>query len=157
FHFPEKLIPLMILNALEGKPLPVYGDGMNVRDWLHVEDHARALVKIVTQGVPGRSYNVGGRSERTNIAVVERICEVLDELAPTHHPHRARITPADDRPGLGRRYAIDATRVEGERGWRPQVDFETGSAATVARYLENRDWWEPLRGVYSGERLGLRK
>lgn len=157
FHFPEKLIPLMILNALEGKPLPVYGDGMNVRDWLHVEDHARALVKIVTQGVPGRSYNVGGRSERTNIAVVERICEVLDELAPKNHPHRDLITFVDDRPGHDRRYAIDATRIEVELGWRPQVDFETGIAATVAWYLENRDWWEPLRGVYSGERLGLMK
>jgi len=155
-QFPEKLIPLTILNALEGKPLPLYGDGLNVRDWLHVEDHARALVAILTNGRPGETYNVGARSERTNKAVVEAICAILDRLRPNHGSHARLITPVSDRPGHDRRYAIDPTKIETELGWRPLVDFEQGLEATVRWYMDHEAWWQPLRErVYGGERLGL--
>jgi dTDP-glucose 4,6-dehydratase len=157
YHFPEKLIPLMILNGLAGKPLPVYGDGQNVRDWLYVEDHASALLLAADKGVPGRTYNVGGRNERTNLQVVERICDLLDQLAPDEKlgPRRGLITYVQDRPGHDRRYAIDATRLENELGWRAQETFETGLAKTVQWYLDRSDWWRPLQARYAGERLGL--
>jgi dTDP-glucose 4,6-dehydratase len=156
YHFPEKLIPLTIINALEEKPLPVYGDGSNVRDWLYVEDHARALHRILTKGRPGETYNVGGRNERTNLAVVEAICHQLDRVVPTWAHRRRLITFVPDRPGHDLRYAIDASKLEGELGWRARDDFDTGLAKTVRWYLDNRDWWEPLRRrVYAGERLGL--
>jgi dTDP-glucose 4,6-dehydratase len=157
-QFPEKLIPLMILNALEGRPLPLYGDGLNVRDWLYVDDHARALVAILDRGRPGETYNVGGRAERTNKAVVETICDLLDRLKPAGEPYRRLITPVADRPGHDRRYAIDSTKIETQLGWKPQVRFEEGIEATVRWYLDNEAWWRPLReGVYAGERLGLVK
>jgi dTDP-glucose 4,6-dehydratase len=156
YHFPEKLIPLIILQALEGKPLPVYGDGGNVRDWLYVEDHARALAAILERGRPGETYNVGGRNERRNIDVVRRICAIMDELRPAGAPHERLIAFVADRPGHDHRYAIDATKLETELGWRAQETFDTGIEKTVGWYLERRDWWEPLRsGVYRGERLGL--
>ncbi len=156
FHFPEKLIPLVTLNALAGRPLPVYGRGDNVRDWLFVEDHARALWTILTTGRLGEKYNVGGRNERTNLAVVETICDVLDELRPVARPRRDLIAFVTDRPGHDQRYAIDATKLETELGWRAREDFASGIRRTVAWYLDNEWWWKPLReGVYSGERLGL--
>ena len=156
YHFPEKLIPLVILNALEGRPLPVYGDGGNVRDWLYVEDHARALVTVLTQGRIGEKYNIGGRNERTNLQVVEAICTLMDEHAPKPHPHRDLITFVRDRPGHDQRYAIDASKVETELGWRAQENFDSGIARTVRWYLANEPWWRPLRDkVYAGERLGL--
>jgi dTDP-glucose 4,6-dehydratase len=156
YHFPEKLIPLVILNALEGKPLPVYGDGSNVRDWLYVDDHARALHLIATRGRPGEKYNVGSRNERSNLAVVESICDLLDTLRPAPEKRRRLITFVADRPGHDRRYAIDATKLERELGWRATETFDSGLAKTVRWYLDNRAWWEPLRrSVYSGERLGL--
>ncbi|MEN5084184.1 dTDP-glucose 4,6-dehydratase [Bosea sp. TWI1241] len=157
YHFPEKLIPLMILNALEGAPLPVYGDGANVRDWLHVEDHARALALIAERGRPGESYNVGGRAERSNLEVVTAICALMDELAPDPAigPRTDLIRFVADRPGHDRRYAIDASHIERELGWRPQESFESGLRQTVAWYLAHRDWWQRIRsGVYRGERLG---
>lgn len=155
-QFPEKLIPLMILNALNGEPLPVYGDGSNVRDWLYVEDHARALHTIATRGRPGEKYNVGGRSERTNLQVVERICALMDERHPEGAPHRQLITFVTDRPGHDWRYAIDATKLENELGWRASENFDSGITKTVDWYLGNREWWRPLReSVYAGERLGL--
>ena len=157
YHFPEKLIPLVTLNALEGKPLPVYGKGDNVRDWLHVEDHARALHLIATQGVPGESYNVGGRNERTNLEVVEAICDVLDELRPiAGQRRRDLITFVADRPGHDARYAIDATKLETELGWKAQETFDTGLRKTVQWYLDNEAWWAPLRERYAGQRLGLK-
>jgi dTDP-glucose 4,6-dehydratase len=156
YHFPEKLIPLVTLNALEGKPLPVYGKGDNIRDWLYVEDHARALVMIASKGRPGETYNVGGRNERTNLQVVEAICDELDRVMPGAAPRRNLITFVADRPGHDHRYAIDATKLEGELGWRAQENFETGLRKTIAWYLENEAWWAPLRkSVYSGQRLGL--
>jgi dTDP-glucose 4,6-dehydratase len=156
YHFPEKLIPLAILNALEAKALPVYGDGCNVRDWLYVEDHARALHLIMTKGRLGEKYNVGGRNERTNLAVVEAICDTLDRLVPTGSSRRRLITFVADRPGHDHRYAIDAGKLERELGWRARHDFDSGLAETVRWYLDNPSWWEPLRkGVYAGERLGL--
>jgi dTDP-glucose 4,6-dehydratase len=156
FHFPEKLIPLMILNGLEQKQLPVYGTGSNVRDWLYVGDHARALYLILNQGRVGERYNVGGRNERTNLEVVERICGALDWLVPTGAPHRRLIRFVPDRPGHDHRYAIDATKLETELGWRAQETFETGLERTVQWYLANDWWWRPLREkIYSGERLGL--
>jgi len=156
YHFPEKLIPLIILAALDGLPLPVYGDGSNIRDWLYVEDHARALAQIFQHGRPGETYNIGGRNERRNIDVVNRVCELMDRFNPTGGPHHRLITYVADRPGHDHRYAIDATKLETELGWRAQETFETGIEKTVAWYLDRRDWWEPLRGkVYSGERLGL--
>jgi dTDP-glucose 4,6-dehydratase len=158
FHFPEKLIPLVILNALHGKPLPVYGQGANIRDWLYVEDHAKALVLILTKGRVGEKYNVGGRNERRNIDVVRRICAILDELRPQGAPHERLITYVTDRPGHDARYAIDATKLETELGWRAEETFDTGIARTVRWYLDNEWWWRPLRDkVYAGERLGLIK
>ena len=158
YHFPEKLIPLIILNALEGRPLPVYGDGGNVRDWLYVEDHAKALVLMLTRAEPGRTYNIGGRNERTNLQVVQTICDLVDEAAPPLSSGRRRdlITHVADRPGHDRRYAIDPTRIETELGWVPETDFESGIRKTVAWFLARRDWWGPLRNRYTGERLGLK-
>lgn len=155
FHFPEKLIPLVTLNALAGERLPVYGRGENVRDWLYVGDHARALERIAEAGRPGETYNVGGRNERRNIDVVRRICAVLDELAPTTVPRESLIEFVTDRPGHDARYAIDATKLETELGWRAQEDFESGIVKTVRWYLDNEWWWRPLRGRYAGQRLGL--
>lgn len=155
FHFPEKLIPLTILNALAGRELPVYGKGENVRDWLYVEDHARALDLIAARGRPGETYNVGGRNERRNIDVVRRICAVLDELVPAERPRAELIRFVTDRPGHDARYAIDATRLETELGWRAQEDFDSGIVKTVRWYLDNAWWWQPLRDRYDGERLGL--
>lgn len=155
YHFPEKLIPLTILNALEGRPLPVYGQGENVRDWLYVEDHARALDRIVAQGRVGETYNVGGRNERRNIDVVRRICAVLDRLVPAPAPREALITFVADRPGHDARYAIDATRLETELGWRARETFDSGIEKTVQWYCDNAWWWRPLRDRYDGARLGL--
>ena len=155
YHFPEKLIPLTIINALEGKPLDVYGDGLNVRDWLYVEDHARALHLILRRAAPGSSYNIGGRNERTNLHVVKTICAHLDALAPPlAAPREGLIRHVTDRPGHDRRYAIDATRLETELGWRAQEIFETGLEKTVRWYLDRKDWWEPLRRRHAGARLG---
>ncbi len=158
FHFPEKLIPLVITNALMGKTLPVYGQGTNVRDWLYVDDHARALVGILERGTPGESYNVGGRSERNNLAVVRAICAQLDALKPRGDgkPHDSAITFVTDRPGHDFRYAIDPQKIEREIGWHAQENFETGIEKTVRWYLGNEAWWRPLREKrYDGERLGL--
>jgi dTDP-glucose 4,6-dehydratase len=155
YHFPEKLIPLTILNALAGRPLPVYGKGENVRDWLYVDDHARALDLIIEKGVPGETYNVGGRNERRNIDVVRRICAVLDELVPGAAPRERLIEFVADRPGHDARYAIDATRLETELGWCAQENFDSGIEKTVRWYLENEWWWRPLRDRYDGQRLGL--
>jgi dTDP-glucose 4,6-dehydratase len=156
YHFPEKLIPLIILNAMEGKPLPVYGDGSNVRDWLYVEDHARALFDVVTRGRIGEKYNVGGHNERTNLQVVSRICEIMDRLSPKGAPHDRLISFVTDRPGHDRRYAIDPTKIETELGWRARENFESGIEKTVGWYLTREDWWRPIRsGVYRGDRLGL--
>ncbi|MEM9811048.1 MAG: dTDP-glucose 4,6-dehydratase [Pseudomonadota bacterium] len=155
YHFPEKLIPLTILNALHGEPLLVYGQGENVRDWLYVEDHARALELVVTRGVPGRSYNVGGRNERTNLSVVEAICDTIDAMVPAATPRRDLICFVADRPGHDVRYAIDASRIEAELGWCAEETFDTGLAKTVAWYLDREDWWRPIRERrYAGERLG---
>jgi len=156
YHFPEKLIPLIILNAVHGKPLPVYGAGENIRDWLYVEDHARALDLIVSNGRIGEKYNVGGRNERRNIDVVRRICAILDKLEPMGKPRESLISYVADRPGHDMRYAIDATKLETELGWKAQETFDTGIEKTVRWYLENEWWWRPLREkVYSGERLGV--
>ena len=157
YHFPEKLIPLVILNALEGRPLPVYGKGENVRDWLFVDDHARALELILTKGRVGESYNVGGRAERTNLDVVETICDVLDRKRPLPGGKRRRelITFVTDRPGHDRRYAIDPSKIENELGWRAEESFETGIEKTIDWYLANEWWWAPIRaGKYAGDRLG---
>jgi dTDP-glucose 4,6-dehydratase len=156
FHFPEKLIPLAILNAMEGKPLPAYGNGSNVRDWLYVEDHARALYLLVTKGAPGQTYNVGGRNERTNLEVVQTICQIFDGLRPSQKPHDRLITYVADRPGHDHRYAIDASKLETELGWKAEETFSSGIEKTVTWYLENKWWWAPLREkVYGGERIGL--
>ncbi|MDD4864946.1 MAG: dTDP-glucose 4,6-dehydratase [Alishewanella agri] len=162
YHFPEKLIPLMILNALAGKPLPVYGKGNQIRDWLYVEDHARALYKVVTEGKVGETYNIGGHNEKQNIEVVHAICDLMDELAPMHErgyplntKHASLITHVTDRPGHDLRYAIDANKIERELGWRPEETFETGLRKTVQWYLNNKDWWQVvLDGSYKLERLG---
>ena len=159
FHFPEKLIPLIILNALEGRPLPVYGNGSNIRDWLYVDDHAAALQLVVERGKPGESYNIGGRNERTNLDVVHTICDTLDRhgALPNGKARRELITYVTDRPAHDQRYAIDCSKVEAELGWRAQETFETGLARTVEWYLKNESWWGPIRaGKYSGERLGLK-
>jgi dTDP-glucose 4,6-dehydratase len=154
YQFPEKLIPLMVLNALHGQPLPVYGNGSNTRDWLYVDDHARALGLILDKGRPGETYNVGGRNERRNIDVVRQICACLDELQSPGHDRF--ITYVTDRPGHDQRYAIDASKLETKLGWRASETFETGIKKTVQWYLDRSDWWKPLREqVYSGERLGL--
>ena len=157
YQFPEKLIPLMILNGLEGGKLPVYGRGINVRDWLYVEDHARALWVVLRQGKPGESYNIGGHNEVKNIDVVHLICDLLDEKAPLPKGHRRDlITFVSDRPGHDLRYAIDASKIRRDLGWAPQETFETGLSLTVQWYLDNPDWWQPLRSsVYKGDRLGL--
>jgi dTDP-glucose 4,6-dehydratase len=155
YQFPEKLIPLLILNALDGRSLPIYGDGGNVRDWLHVEDHARALWTLVERGRPGEKYNIGGRSEHTNLAVAERICAVLDRCRPMGAPHRRLIAFVPDRPGHDRRYAIDPGKIESETGWTARESFASGIEKTVEWYLDNPAWWAPLRRTYAGERLGL--
>jgi dTDP-glucose 4,6-dehydratase len=158
YHFPEKLIPLTVINALEGKKLPVYGTGENIRDWLHVEDHAEALLQVAARGVCGESYNIGGHNEHTNISVVRAICALLDELAPDAKigPRDKLITFVTDRPGHDARYAIDATKIARDLGWTPRHSFETGLRQTVQWYLDNRTWWERVRsGVYRGERLGV--
>ena len=153
FHFPEKLIPVVILNALHGREIPVYGDGKNVRDWLYVEDHAEALLTVLTKGAVGRSYNIGGNAEAENIELVRTICALLDKRHPEAAPHADLITFVDDRPGHDRRYAIDATRIRDELGWRPSVTLDEGLALTVDWYLANEDWWRPLLGV-AWERRG---
>ena len=158
YHFPEKLIPLIIIRALRGESLPVYGKGENVRDWLHVEDHAEALTLVLRRGRPGETYNVGGDSERRNIDVVRSICRLLDELAPEspHRPHESLIRFVTDRPGHDARYAIDASKISSELGWRPRHDFDSGLRDTVRWFLDNRDWWgRVMSGAYRGERLGL--
>ena len=155
FHFPEKLVPVVILNALHGRPIPVYGDGANVRDWLYVEDHADALLLCLEKGTVGRSYNIGGENEARNIDLVRTICAHLDEMRPEGAPHDRLITFVTDRPGHDRRYAIDPTRIRTELGWRPSVTVEEGLRRTVAWYLDNESWWRPLldrEGV--GRRLG---
>jgi dTDP-glucose 4,6-dehydratase len=156
FQFPEKLIPLTIINALEGRTLPVYGTGANVRDWLYVDDHARGLIAAFEKGVPGEKYNFGGDSERKNLTVVQIICDTLDRLIPTSSPRRSLINFVTDRPGHDHRYAIDATKARRELDWQPQESFESGIENTITWYLKNRAWWQPLRqNVYAGERLGL--
>ena len=164
YHFPEKLVPLMILNALDGKPLPVYGNGQQIRDWLYVEDHARALYLVAKQGKIGETYNIGGHNEKANIDVVKTICELLEELVPTNCYSReggnlkgfeSLITYVKDRPGHDVRYAIDASKIERELGWLPEESFETGIRKTVQWYLNNESWWQRvLDGSYAGERLG---
>ena len=158
YHFPEKLIPLVILNALHGLELPVYGAGTQVRDWLYVDDHAKALHLILTKGRLGETYNVGGRNERQNIEIVRSICTLLDEMVPANRPRVELIRHVADRPGHDQRYAIDATKLETELGWQAQETFETGIVKTLRWYLDNEWWWRPLRDkVYAGERLGLLK
>ena len=159
YQFPEKLIPLVILRALDGKSLPVYGDGGNVRDWLYVDDHCRALRLVLARGAPGETYNVGGDSERRNIEVVHRICDLLDELAPAAHgrPRREQIEFVKDRPGHDRRYAMDAGRLERELGWRREETFDSGIRKTVQWYLNNRAWCERVATRYDGSRLGLKQ
>ncbi len=159
YHFPEKLIPLVTLNALSGIKLPVYGKGENVRDWLHVEDHAVALEKVATKGVCGESYNIGGNAERTNINVVQMICDLLDAKKPRQNgqPYRDLIEMVGDRPGHDRRYAIDASKIKRDLGWEPARDFENGLSSTIDWYLENEWWWGPIREKNGYERLGLAK
>lgn len=155
YHFPEKLIPLVILNALEGKPLPVYGKGEQIRDWLYVEDHARALYQVVTQGQVGETYNIGGHNEKQNIEVVHIICDILQELYPQERSYRDLITFVKDRPGHDMRYAIDASKIQKELGWAPEETFETGIRKTVQWYLENQTWCQRVQdGSYKRERLG---
>ena len=157
YHFPEKLIPLVILNCLDGKPLPVYGKGANVRDWLYVDDHAAALMLVNEKGVPGETYNVGGHNERTNLEVVEKVCEILDEMRPRADgsKYASLIEFVKDRPGHDLRYAIDPSKLMTELGWRPSENFDTGIRRTVRWYLDNEWWWGPIhRNRYAGERLG---
>jgi dTDP-glucose 4,6-dehydratase len=158
-HFPEKLVPHIILNAIHGKPLPIYGDGLQVRDWLYVEDHAKALIKVASEGEIGETYNIGGHNEKTNLEVVEAICELLEELVPDKpsgvESYKDLIAFVRDRPGHDARYAIDASKIERELGWIPLETFETGLRKTVQWYLDNRHWWERvLSGAYRLERLG---
>jgi len=158
YQFPEKLIPLVILNALAGKPLPVYGKGENIRDWLYVDDHARALVTVLKRGRLGENYLVGGDAERTNLDVVHGICDIMDEISPNsgNRPHRDLIKFVKDRPGHDLRYAIDYSKIRNELGWTPRHDFKTGLRDTVQWYLENENWWRPiLQNQYQGQRLGL--
>jgi dTDP-glucose 4,6-dehydratase len=163
YHFPEKLIPLMILNALDGLPLPVYGRGDNIRDWLYVEDHAKALHLVLEKGIPGETYNVGGNNERTNLEVTYAICDTLDELAPEHRTsslssYRNLIKFVQDRPGHDMRYAIDASKLKNRLGWQPTENLDTGIRKTIEWYLNNAWWWQPIReGKYSGQRLGSAK
>jgi len=156
FHFPEKLIPVVILNALAGKPIPVYGQGVNIRDWLYVEDHARALLLVATTGKLGETYNIGGNAEATNIDLVRALCAILDETHPNGAPHANLITFVPDRPGHDLRYAIDASKIKAELGWEPSVTLEEGLRATVDWYLENRDWWQDIQARgHTQDRLGL--
>jgi dTDP-glucose 4,6-dehydratase len=156
YHFPEKLIPLVILNALDGKPLPVYGKGDQIRDWLYVEDHARALYKVVREGEVGETYNIGGHNEKQNIEVVYTLCDILQELRPQEKCYRDLITKVTDRPGHDRRYAIDASKIETELGWTPEEIFETGIRKTIQWYLDNLDWCQRVQdGSYQRERLGV--
>lgn len=156
YHFPEKLIPLVILNALEGKPLPIYGKGDQIRDWLYVEDHARALYKVVTEGKVGETYNIGGHNEKQNIEVVNTICSILDVLVPKATPYAEQITYVTDRPGHDRRYAIDSTKMSQELNWQPEETFETGLCKTVEWYLANQTWCQHVQdGSYQRERLGI--
>ena len=159
YHFPEKLIPLIILNALSGNPLPIYGNGSNIRDWLYVEDHADALLLLATKGEIGRSYNIGGENERTNLQLVKTICSILDRMQPLDKGSYANlITFVTDRPGHDARYAIDASRIRKEFGWEPSVNVEDGLERTVRWYLENEDWWSPLLAhKFVGQRLGIAK
>ncbi len=160
FHFPEKLIPLVTIRALHGEPLPVYGDGQQIRDWLHVEDHAAALVTVMGRGNPGETYNIGGKSERTNLEVVESICDLVDELAPplsTGESRRSLITFVTDRPGHDQRYAIDQSKIQRELGWEPAHTFASGLRSTIEWYLDNESWWQPLRDRAATERVGLKK
>lgn len=159
YHFPEKLIPHVILNALSGKPLPIYGDGLHIRDWLYVEDHAKALVKVISEGEIGQTYNIGGHNEKTNLDVVKAICELLEELAPEKptniENYKDLITFVKDRPGHDTRYAIDASKIKSKLDWVPDENFETGLRKTVQWYLDNQDWWQRvLSGEYRTERLG---
>jgi len=155
YHFPEKLVPLVILNALEGKPLPIYGNGDQIRDWLYVEDHARALYKVVKDGLPGETYNIGGHNEKQNIEVVKTICDVLQELRPKGSSYRDLITHVKDRPGHDMRYAIDAGKIQRELGWAPEETFESGIRKTVQWYLDNLDWCQRVQdGSYQRQRLG---
>ncbi len=158
FHFPEKLVPVIILNALAGKPLPIYGDGSNVRDWLYVEDHADALLLVVAKGKLGRSYNIGGENERSNLELVRTLCAILDEKRPKARGSYAdQITFVTDRPGHDARYAIDPSRIRDELGWRPSVTVEEGLARTVQWYLDNEAWWKPLQARHGvGQRLGVK-
>lgn len=156
YHFPEKLIPLVILNALEGKPLPIYGKGDQIRDWLYVEDHARALYKVVTEGKVGETYNIGGHNEKQNLEVVQTICTILDALVPKASSYAEQITYVTDRPGHDRRYAIDASKMSRELNWQPQETFETGLRKTVEWYLANKEWCQHVQdGSYQRERLGI--
>lgn len=157
YHFPEKLIPVIILNALAGKPLPIYGDGSNVRDWLHVEDHADALLLVLARGAVGRSYNIGGENERSNLELVHTLCAILDEIRPRQSgSHADQIAFVTDRPGHDARYAIDPTRMRSELGWRPSMTLEEGLRRTVVWYLENEAWWRPLQARHGvGRRLGV--
>lgn len=157
YHFPEKLIPVIILNALAGAPLPIYGDGQNIRDWLYVEDHADALLTVLAKGTVGRSYNIGGENERTNLELVQTICAILDEKRPGNRPYAEQISFVADRPGHDARYAIDPARIRNELGWAPSVTVEEGLARTVQWYLDNETWWRALQnreGV--GKRLGIK-
>jgi len=158
YQFPEKLLPLMIANALSGKPLPVYGDGQQVRDWLYVQDHCEAILTVLQKGIPGEIYNIGGNNEKANLDVVHSICSLLDEMVPDspHCPHKSLITFVEDRPGHDRRYAIDASKIRDDLGWTPNETFTTGLRKTVSWYLENREWVERvMSGAYRGQRLGL--
>ena len=157
YHFPEKLIPLMIAKALDGEPLPIYGKGDQVRDWLYVEDHVRALQAVFERGAPGRTYNVGGHNERQNMEVVKTLCAILDELRPRAdgQPYAQQMTEVADRPGHDKRYAIDASRIGDELGWTPAETFETGIRKTVEWYLANEDWWRPLVAAKAAERRGV--
>ncbi|WP_414828623.1 dTDP-glucose 4,6-dehydratase [Alteromonas sp. H39] len=156
YHFPEKLIPLVILNALAGKPLPVYGKGNQIRDWLYVEDHARALVLVALEGVIGETYNIGGHNEKQNIEVVQTICAILDDVKPKGSKYAEQITFVQDRPGHDMRYAIDASKIQRELGWTPRETFESGIRKTVEWYLNNEAWWKAVQdGSYQGERLGV--
>ncbi len=160
YQFPEKLLPLMITKALSGKPLPVYGDGKQIRDWLYVEDHCRAILEVLEKGTIGQVYNIGGHNEKTNLDVVQTLCHILDEMMPDspHRPHENLISFVEDRPGHDRRYAIDASKIQNQLGWVPQESFETGLRKTVRWYLDNNNWTERvLSGAYQGERLGLEK
>ena len=160
YQFPEKLLPLMITKALSGKPLPVYGDGKQIRDWLYVEDHCRAILEVLENGTVGQVYNIGGHNEKTNLEVVQTLCNILDEMVPDspYRPHKHLITFVEDRPGHDRRYAIDAGKIKKELGWVPRESFETGLQKTVCWYLDNKTWTDRvLSGAYRGERLGLKQ